>query len=266
MAESRFEGRSVVVTGGSSGIGAATVHAFVDEGAHVVAVGRDAGRLEAVRRTAGDPDRVVPRIADVSTPAAARGAIRGAIEAVGRVDVLVNNAGIAHSAPALDIPERQWRETLAVNLDAAFFATQAAARNMIESGGGGSVVSIASTDAFSAEAPQLDYNVSKAALVMMMRSFALELGHLGIRCNCVAPGETATPMVAEELERPDFRASYLRRIPLRRIAEPREIAAAVLFLASDAASFVTGATVLVDGGQLAGDWYDPRDEPPVPVT
>jgi NAD(P)-dependent dehydrogenase (short-subunit alcohol dehydrogenase family) len=260
---SRFEGRTVVVTGGSSGIGAATVHAFVDEGAHVFAVGRDGDRLEAVRRAARRPDRVVATVADLSTADAAGGAIRGAVEAAGRVDVLVNNAGIAYSTRALDVSERQWRETLAVNLDAAFFATQVAARSMIESGRGGSVVSIASTDAFSAEAPQLDYNVSKAALVMMMRSFALELGHLGIRFNCVAPGQTVTPMVADDLERPDFRASYLRRIPLRRFGEPSEIAAAVLFLASDAASFITGATIVVDGGQLTGDWYDARDEPPI---
>jgi NAD(P)-dependent dehydrogenase (short-subunit alcohol dehydrogenase family) len=112
---------------------------------------------------------------------------------------------------------------------------------------------------------QLDYNVSTAALVMMTRSFALELG-LGVRFNCAAPGQTATPMVADDLERPDFRASDLRRIPLRRFADPSEIAAAVLFLASDAASFVTGATIVVDGGQLTGDWYDVRDEPPIAPT
>jgi 3-oxoacyl-[acyl-carrier protein] reductase len=181
---------------------------------------------------------------------------------MGHVGVLVNNAGVALSAPAIEVTEGQWRETMAVNLDATFFASQVAARHMIESGGG-AIVNIASTDSFAAEAPQIDYNTSKAAIVMMSRSLALELGHLGVRINCVAPGETATPMVAEELARADFRESYLRRIPMRRVAEPREIANVVLFLASADASYITGETIVADGGQLTGDWYDVADEPPV---
>jgi 3-oxoacyl-[acyl-carrier protein] reductase len=258
-----FDGSNVVVTGGSSGIGAVTVHAFAAEGARVFAIGRDAERLEAVRASSSDPARVRIAIADLSAVATVRDVMHQAIDALGGIDVLVNNAGVAPAAPALEVSERQWRETFAVNLDAAFFATQVAARDMLERGAG-SVVNVASTDALSAEAPQVDYNASKAALVMMSRSIALELGHLGVRVNCVAPGQTATPMVAEDLERPDFRASYLRKIPLRRFGDPAEIASVILFLASDRASFITGETVVADGGQLTGDWYDLRDEPPVP--
>jgi meso-butanediol dehydrogenase / (S,S)-butanediol dehydrogenase / diacetyl reductase len=258
----RFDGRTVVVTGGSSGIGAAIVQAFVDEGARVLASGRDRERLDAVRASTSDPAMVEVATADLRRTREARALIAEAITSFGRIDVLVNNAGIAPSAPVLELRERQWRETLAVNLDAPFVASQAAARHMVEHGVRGAIVNIASTDAFQAEAPQADYNTSKAALVMMSRSFALELGHLGIRVNCVAPGQTATPMVEDDLRRPEFRDVYLRRIPARRIGRPDEVAAVVLFLASDEASYVNGETVVVDGGQLTGTWYDARDEPP----
>ncbi len=134
---------------------------------------------------------------------------------------------------------------------------------MVEAGGG-AIVNVASIDAFSAESPLVHYNVSKAGLVMMARSFAVELGHLGVRCNCVAPGLTATPMLGDDLDRPELLRESLRRIPMRRVAEPEEPARVVLFLASEEASYVNGETVVVDGGQLAGFWYDPADEPPLP--
>jgi 3-oxoacyl-[acyl-carrier protein] reductase len=260
----RFDEANVVVTGGSSGIGAAVVHAFVEEGARVVSVGRDRTRLDEVRRTASNPERVHPVMADLAGADAARRTVLDAIEVLGGLDVLVNNAGIAPATPVLEVTERQWRRTFAVNLDAPFFASQVACRHMLERGAGGAIVNMASTDSFRAEAPQVDYNTSKAAIVMMSRSFAVELGATGIRVNCVAPGETATPMVEADLAREDFRDAYLRRIPLRRAASPVEIARVVLFLASPEASFITGETIVVDGGQLAGDWYDPADEPPVP--
>jgi NAD(P)-dependent dehydrogenase (short-subunit alcohol dehydrogenase family) len=262
MAGERFGGRSVLVTGGSSGIGAAVVRAFAAEEARVLAAGRDRERLEAVRESTADPARVETAVADLRHTREARRLVDDAVASFGRLDVLVNNAGVAPSTPVLELRERQWRETLAVNLDAPFVATQAAARHMIDRGVAGAIVNVASTDAFQAEAPQADYNTSKAALVMMSRSFALELGHLGIRVNCVAPGQTATPMVEEELRRPDFVESYLRRIPARRVGRAEEVAAVVLFLASDDASYVNGETIVVDGGQLTGSWYDARDEPP----
>ena len=256
-----FEGRRVLITGGSSGIGAAVVHAFAAAGARVRSTGRDAARLEQVREETGAPDRVDTAVADLSEPTAARGVVHDAIEALGGLDVLVNNAGVAFSAPVLELPWKQWRQTMSVNLDAPFLASQVAARHMAERGGG-AIVNVASTDSFAAEAPQADYNTSKAALVMLTRSFALELGHLGVRVNAVAPGETLTAMVAEEVEREDFRDHYLRKIPMRRFGLPHEVAAVALFLASDAASYVTGETILVDGGSSTGSWYDPRDEPP----
>ncbi|MEX0832588.1 MAG: SDR family oxidoreductase [Actinomycetota bacterium] len=259
----RFDGANVIVTGGSSGIGRATVLAFAGEGAQVLASGRDEARLAKVKEEAPDPARVVTYVADLRDRDQVRGLIEDAIGSLGRVNALVNNAGIGYSDPVLEMPEEHWDETFAVNLDAPFFASRAVAKHMIESGGG-SVVNIASTDAFQVESPQAHYNASKAALVMMTRSFAHELGHLGIRFNCVAPGETMTPMLGDDLERPEFRSEYLKRIPMRRAAEPEEIAKAVLFLASDEASFVNGETLVVDGGQMTGDWYEPGDSPPVP--
>lgn len=250
----------MIVTGGSSGIGRACVHAFVDEGARVFAVGRNEERLWQMRGHSSAPDRIELFVADVGVPDEARGLVREAIERMGRVHVLVNNAGIAYEDPVLDTPDEHWRRTLAVNLDGVFFASQEAARHMAEHGGG-AIVSIASTNALMVESPQAHYNVSKAGVVMLMRSMAHELGRAGIRCNCVAPGQTETAMVEEELGDEAFRRAYAKRIPLGRFAQPEEQAAAVLFLASDDASYISGATVVVDGGQLTGDWYDPRTAP-----
>jgi len=133
--------------------------------------------------------------------------------------------------------------------------------------GGGAIVNVASTDAFVHDAPFVHYSVSKAGLVMMTRAFAYELGHLGVRCNAVAPGATLTPMTEEALatggDDADALREGIRRIPLRRFARPDEQAAVVLFLASDEASYVNGATLLADGGMLQGYWYAPHREPPL---
>lgn len=258
----RFEGANVLVTGASGGIGRAIAIAFAGEGARVLATGRNAERLGETRELTGALDRVGTAVHDVGEPEQARAMVADAIERFGRLHVLVNNAGIAYSDPVLDLPEDHWFETFAVNLHGAFFASQAAARHMVEQGGG-AIVNIASTDAFSVESPQAHYNASKAALVMMTRSFAHELGHLGVRANCVAPGQTITPMVDADMVRPAFVREYLKRVPMHRAADPMEQARVVLFLASADASYVNGETILVDGGQLTGTWYDPADEPPV---
>jgi NAD(P)-dependent dehydrogenase (short-subunit alcohol dehydrogenase family) len=262
----RFEGRNVIVTGASSGIGWAIAHAFVDEGASVFAVARRGALLEEMRARSASPDRVHVAIADVGVPDQARGMVAAAIAALGRVHVLVNNAAVMPYGPVLDMQEATWRETMAVNLDGPFFASQAAARHMVAEGGG-VIINIASSNAFRVESPATNYNTSKAALVMMTRCFAHELGHLGVRACCVAPGQTATPEDKAELTPEEYHrefVEYCSRVPLRRPAQPREQAAAVLFLASDEASFISGETVVVDGGELTGEWLDPADNPPVP--
>lgn len=256
----RFQGMHALVTGGSSGIGRACVLAFVDEGAHVTAVGRDEGRLHETRDVSPSPGHVRVDMADLADPAQARRVAEDALAAMGSVDVLVNAAGVALDAGVLDITERDWRATLDLNLDATLWISQVVARHMVERRSG-SIVNVASIDGLVPEAPLASYDVSKAGMISLTRSFAHELGHLGVRCNAVAPGMTITPMIEADMANDEFRDTYLRRIPQHRFARADEVASAIVFLASSEASYVNGATLVVDGGQLAGSWYYPWDEP-----
>jgi NAD(P)-dependent dehydrogenase (short-subunit alcohol dehydrogenase family) len=259
----RFDGRVVVVTGGSSGIGRAIVELFAEEGARVVAAARRSTVLEEVREelNARSID-VRTRVTDVRVPAEVRALVAETVESYSRLDVLVNCAGVGLLDPVLDLTEDAWRETFETNLDGAFFASQAAARHMAVHGGG-AIVNVASIDAFVAESPAVHYCASKAAMVMMTKCFAYELGHLGIRCNAVAPGVTMTPMIDDDPRFGGMVAPYLARIPARRFSAPQEQARVVAFLASDDASYVNGETIVVDGGQLKGFWYYADDAPPV---
>jgi NAD(P)-dependent dehydrogenase (short-subunit alcohol dehydrogenase family) len=202
---------------------------------------------------------------DVRDFGAVREAVRFVIDRAGRLDVLVNCAGIAKSEPLLEISDESWADTLDTNLGGAFAAAQEAARHMA-SAGGGAIVNISSVSAYHAESPDAAYCASKAALTMLTRCMAFELGHLGVRCNSLAPGVTLTPMWGTELERPEVWREQMRHIPLRRPSTPEEQAAAVLFLASDEASYVNGEMLVADGGQTLGFWYSPSDEPPIPPT
>lgn len=254
----RFQGQTVVVTGGSSGIGRAIAVAFADEGAWVLAVGRDEAGLQGTRDAAAHPELLHSHVADLTTPGAPQRAVREAIERTGDLHVLVNGAGIALEDGFLEMREETWRSTMAINVDAAIWASQEAARHMAEHGGG-VIVNITSVDAFSVESPQVHYNASKAALQMATRSMAHELAHRGVRVNAVAPGQTLTPMVEGDVADADFSAAYLKKIPMGRYADPAEQAKAVLFLASKDAAYITGETLVVDGGETLGSWYDPRE-------
>ena len=262
----RFDGRGVIVTGAARGIGRGIVAAFLDEGAHVLAADVRADGLEATRSLA--PDRVVPHVVDLADADAARGVVPAAIEALGQVHVLVNCAGVMPEGPFLDVTPATFDLTFAVNVRAPMLTMQAVAPHLAGHGGG-AIVNIASANAFKNESPEAPYNASKAALVALTKAAAHEWGHLGIRANCVAPGQTNTPE-DDEVTRADpdearLQREYLRKIPLRRAGTPRDQAMAVLFLASDDAAWITGQTLLVDGGEVGGgDWYDPADAPPVP--
>jgi NAD(P)-dependent dehydrogenase (short-subunit alcohol dehydrogenase family) len=253
----RFEDRGVIVTGAAQGIGRAIALAFLGEGARVAAVDRDAAGLEHL-----DAERIVT---DLAAPGAAAEAVAEAERRLGRIHVLVNNAAVMPDGPIFDVDEATWDHAVAVNARAVFFASQRASRHFAEHGGG-VIVNIASANAIRSESPEAVYNASKAAVVSMTQSFAHELGHLGIRVVGVAPGETLTP---EELAKmsPEDRVverEYIGRIPLRRLGRPPDQAAAVLFLASDEASFISGQTLVVDGGEMAGDWFDRASAPPIP--
>jgi 3-oxoacyl-[acyl-carrier protein] reductase len=188
--------------------------------------------------------------------------VEEAIERLEGLDALVNNAGVSYTEPFLEATEERWTETLATNLNGPFFASQVAARHMVDHGGG-SIVNIASIDAFVAESPSAHYMASKAGLVLLTKSIAFELGHRGVRCNAVCPGFTRTPMVEGDLT-PEFWQAYMRRIPMRRPARAGEQASVVLFLCSEDASYVNGEAIIVDGGELSGFWYYDDDAPPVP--
>jgi 3-oxoacyl-[acyl-carrier protein] reductase len=241
----RLTARAVVVTGATRGIGRAIALACAREGASVVVNGRDeiAGRA-VLAELAAIGARATWHAADLGRVAEARGLVHAALEAFGRIDVLVNNAGVFERRPALEMEERDWDQVLDVNLKGAFFCAQAAARAMQERGQGGAIVNVASDAAWSGGInPCAHYAASKAGLVSITRSLARELAPHRIRVNAVAPGLITTDMGGTA-------GSTLPglHIPLGREGTPDEVAACVVFLASDEASYVTGANLNLSGG------------------
>jgi NAD(P)-dependent dehydrogenase (short-subunit alcohol dehydrogenase family) len=266
----RFEGRNVIVTGASRGIGRGILDAFIDEGARVFAADVLADGLERLRAEHADADRIETHVCDMGDAAQAREMVRAAVSSMGRIDVLVNNAGVQPDGWARDFTVEDFDLTMAVNVRGPFFAMQEVCAHWVDAGIAGSIVNITSANAFKNESPEAVYNASKAALVALTNAFAHEFGRYGIRVNSVAPGETITPEAEAELANdPDERRlvrEYLRRIPLQHTGVPRDQAMAVLFLASDDARFVSAQTLIVDGGELGGgDWYDVADAPPLPT-
>ncbi len=235
--------RVAVVTGAARGIGLATARRFVEAGYAVALLDIDAPTLE---RAAGAlPGRVLPIECDVSDIAQVRAAAAKVEAGLGRVVALVNNAGVAVFKPILETTLDEWRRVLAVNLDGPCICTQVFAPAMLR--GGGAVVNIASISGVRASALRVAYGTSKAALMHLTKQQALELGAMGIRVNAVAPGPVDTAM-AKEVHTASIRADYHDAIPLNRYGEEHEIAEAVFFLCSDAASYVNGQTLAVDGG------------------
>ena len=238
-----------VVTGAARGIGLAIARQFLEAGHRVALLDIDAAALAAARRAhAGldDADRAIALECDVAIPAQVAGAFDAIVARFGRIDALVNNAGIAIFKPILETTYDEWSRVLDVNLGGAFLCTQAAARVMLGNGGG-SVVNIASISGLRASTLRVAYGTSKAALIHLTKQQAAELGNVGIRVNAIAPGPVDTAM-AKQVHTAAIRADYQDTIPLSRYGTEDEIANAVLFLCSPAASYINGQTIAVDGG------------------
>ncbi|NUR83917.1 MAG: SDR family oxidoreductase [Nonomuraea sp.] len=247
-------GKRVLVSGGSSGIGAATARRFLREGARVVLGGLDAAEVEAAVAGLAPLGEVSGIAGDVSAEADVTRLVGGALTALGGLDVLVNNAGTAWREPFLEISPSSWDRIIAVNLRGMFLVAQAVARHLVEQGTGGVILNMSSTNGLGGEADYAHYNASKGGVLLLTRTMAVELGRHRIRVNALCPGYIRTPLnasISAGLDG-DFVSAYERdHIPLGRAGHADEVAAAYAFLASDDASFIHGTELVVDGGQLA---------------
>ncbi|HSK49322.1 MAG TPA: SDR family NAD(P)-dependent oxidoreductase [Solirubrobacterales bacterium] len=249
----RFKDKTAIVTGGSKGLGRTIAGRLAAEGAEVLVTGRGEEDLKsAVAELEQAGGRAWWLSGDVADPAACEGLVAAALERWGRIDVLVNNAGVFDEAELLEIELENWDFVLDVMLKAPFVLSRAAARSMIENGGG-AIVSLSSIDGHDVDGPFTSYSVAKAGLMQLTKNIAVELGAKGVRANTVSPGWALTPMV-EAATAPDeleMMKNDFRRVPMKRMVMPEEVAAAVCFLASDEASGITGTDLVVDCGTIA---------------
>lgn len=243
-------GKVALVTGASSGLGARFAEVLAENGAAVVLTARRADRLAAVQskieRTGG---RAISVAADVRDRKAMMHAFDAAEKAFGTVTILVNNAGVVHSGRAVELKEEEWRRVLATNLDAVFAWAQEAARRMLAAGKGGAIVNIASILGLNVDKGVIAYATAKAGVIQLTKALALELAFKGIRVNAIAPGWILTDINRDYLAG-EQGAAMKRQIPMGRFGEERDLDGPLLLLVSDAGRYMTGATIVVDGGQV----------------
>jgi meso-butanediol dehydrogenase / (S,S)-butanediol dehydrogenase / diacetyl reductase len=244
----RFGGKVVVITGGASGIGAAAARRFHTEGASVVIADLDDGRGTALAAELGT--RAVYHRTDVAESAEVEALMQAAVDAFGRLDVLFNNAGIGSFGETPDLPIEQWKRVIAVDLDAVFYGSRAAIPHMRKTGGG-AIINTASASGMAGDYGFTAYNAAKGGVINYTRATAIDHAHEKIRVNAVCPGPVETPILMGIMEVPGLHEAWVKTVPAQRFAKPEEIAAVVAFLASDDASYVTGAIVPVDGGLTA---------------
>jgi NAD(P)-dependent dehydrogenase (short-subunit alcohol dehydrogenase family) len=242
----RAVGKVAIITGAARGIGLAVTRKFLDQNYRVALLDIDAPALVRTAAGLGGEDKVLAIECDVAIPQQVKTSVDRVAAHFGRIDALVNNAGVALFKSMLETTYPEWARVLDVNLSGPFLCTQASAPHMLKSGGG-AVVNVASISGLRASTLRVAYGTSKAGLIHLTKQQAAELGNLGIRVNAVAPGPVDTAM-AKEVHTADIRADYHDAIPLNRYGTEEEIAAAVVFLCSDAASYINGQTLAVDGG------------------
>jgi NAD(P)-dependent dehydrogenase (short-subunit alcohol dehydrogenase family) len=251
----RFRDKVVLVTGAGQGLGRAVTSRLVSEGAAVGALDRDreaaAAVVSAIERDGG---RALVVEADVSNRDEVRAGVASCLERFGRIDALVNNAGIGRLTPFLESTDGEWRELFEVNLLGSFIVAQEVARDMAKRGSG-RIVNVASICAHWANSTATAYSASKAGILALTRGIAMELGPLGITCNAISPGPFETEMLHSLLSEEEKQKRFARS-PARRFAKVEEIAAAIAFLASDDASYVNGAVLNIDGGLLIAGMPD----------
>ncbi|MBB4085060.1 L-rhamnose 1-dehydrogenase [Sphingomonas carotinifaciens] len=245
-----LEGKVVLVTGASAGIGRAVAIGCAEHGADVALnFSRDqAGADGAVAAIEALGRRAVAIQGDVADPQTARDFIDRAVDALGRIDAFVNNAGICPFHAFLDMPVETFERTMRVNLHGAYFMVQAAANRMVEQGDGGSIIAMSSISALVGGEYQTHYTPTKAGLHSLMQSAAIALGRHNIRCNSLFPGTILTDINKDDLADENKRRSMEGRVPLGRLGQPEDLIGPTVFLASDLARYVTGASLLVDGG------------------
>jgi len=250
MSQSPFSisGRTALVTGGAKGIGRACAEALAAAGAKVIIADMDETAGQATAKALGGSfvQLNVTRKSEVDVVAAEITRQHGAL------DILVNNAGIVQNGPSEDVAMEDWQRVIDVNLNGVFYCAQAFGKEMVKAGKG-SIVSISSICGIVTvyPQPQAAYNASKAAVNLLTKSLAVEWAKKGVRVNAVAPGYTATELTLAGRSKPEWFETWMRMTPMGRLGEPKEIANAVLFLASDAASYITGTVLMVDGGYTA---------------
>jgi 3-oxoacyl-[acyl-carrier protein] reductase len=246
------EGKVTIVTGGGTGIGAVIALEFALRGAPVLIASRNAGHLEPVRdgiRNAGGKCEMA--VCDVRNAESCDALVTEAVKQFGRLDVMINNHGASIAAPSLKLSANAWRAVVSINLDGVFLCSKAAAHQFVEQKGPGSIINLSSVAGIHGSATMLPYAASKAGVIKLTESHAAEWGHLGIRVNCIAPGPIVTEGAAERMwPNEKVKAASLVTRALQRFGSCEEVAYPCIFLASEAASFITGALIAADGGNL----------------